>query len=81
MLITSVNNEKIKELVKYKNKSVRDATNKFLVEGIHLVEEAIKEDLVIEVYLLEDSNLSYKYPITYISKNVSSHVSLNILLR
>ena len=52
MLITSVNNEKIKELVKYKNKSVRDATNKFLVEGIHLVEEAIKEDLGIEVYLL-----------------------------
>ena len=31
MLITSVNNEKIKELEKYKNKSVRDATSKFLV--------------------------------------------------
>ena len=31
MLITSVNNEKIKELVKYKNKSVRDGTNKLLV--------------------------------------------------
>ena len=76
MLITSVNNEKIKELVKYKNKSARDATNKFLVEGIHLVEEAIKEDLVIEVYLLEDSNLSYKYPTTYISKNVMEKLSM-----
>ncbi len=76
MLITSVNNEKIKELVKYKNKSIRDTTNKFLIEGVHLVEEAIKEDLVIELYLLEDSNLSYKYPITYISKNVMEKLSM-----
>lgn len=76
MLITSVNNDKIKELVKYKNKSMRDETNKFLVEGIHLVNEAIKEGLVIEVYLLENSNLKYEYPTTYISSNVMKKLSM-----
>ena len=41
MLITSPNNEHIKELVKLKDKKYRDNSNTFLVETKHLVMEDI----------------------------------------
>lgn len=75
MLITSVNNEKIKELLKYYDKSKRELDNKFIVEGIHLVEEALKKDLVVEVYLLEGSNLKYNCKTYYVSDNVMKKIS------
>lgn len=42
MIITSVNNEYIKELNKLKIKKYRDQKHLFLVEGKHLVQEAYK---------------------------------------
>lgn len=53
-MISSTNNEKIKELSKLKIKKYRDESNLFLVEGMHLVEEAYKAKLLEEVYTLED---------------------------
>ena len=44
MIITSLNNEKIKYLTKLNQKKYRSDT--FLVEGKHLVEEAYKKNLV-----------------------------------
>ena len=44
MLITSVNNEHIKKLIKLKDKKYRDSENKFLVDTRHLVMEAYKEN-------------------------------------
>ena len=41
MLITSVNNERVKELVKLKEKKYRDNNNLFFIEG---------EDIVLEAY-------------------------------
>ena len=41
MLITSVHNEHIKELVKLKEKKYRDESDCFLVETKHLVLEAV----------------------------------------
>lgn len=46
MLITSINNEHIKELAKLKEKKYRQLTNSFLVEGEHLVLEAYKCGLI-----------------------------------
>lgn len=55
MIITSLNNEKIKYLTKLNQKKYRSDT--FLVEGKHLVEEAYKKNLVKLLIVLEDYQL------------------------
>lgn len=45
-MIRSTANKTIKELIKLKQKKYRQQTKKYLVEGCHLVEEALKYDLV-----------------------------------
>ena len=56
MVITSVNNNKIKDINKLKDKKYRDSSNSFLVEGEHLVIEAYREDLIKELVVLDDSD-------------------------
>ena len=56
MVITSVNNNKIKDINKLKDKKYRDSSNSFLVEGEHLVIEAYRENLIKELIVLDDSN-------------------------
>jgi len=49
-MITSTKNQTIKSLLKLRQKKYRDATNCYLIEGHHMVEEALKAgkiDLVI----------------------------------
>lgn len=55
MIITSLNNEKIKYLTKLNQKKYRNDT--FLVEGKHLVEEAYKKNLVKLLIVLGDYKL------------------------
>ena len=52
-MIESVNNEKIKKYSKLLNKKYRDETGLYLVSTDHLVTEAIKKDLIIEIFLLQ----------------------------
>ena len=79
MIVTSVNNEYIKGLCKLKDKKYRDSTNLFLIEGEHLVNEAINEDLVKELVILEGCSFEYadKYAdnITYVNENVMKKLS------
>ena len=42
MEINSINNDRVKNWVKLNNKKYRDESNTYLVEGDHLVNEAIK---------------------------------------
>lgn len=70
MTITSVENKKIKQLAKLKQKKYRDMADIFLVEGEHLVEEALKANRLIEIILLEGTTFSTNLPITYVSKEV-----------
>lgn len=53
-MITSVNNEQIKEIAKLKEKKYRDSENLFLVEGSHLVEEAYKNKLLKKAIMVSD---------------------------
>lgn len=53
-MIESVNNEKICEYAKLNQKKYRDETGLFIIEGEHLVEEAIKTGLVKEIFSLDD---------------------------
>lgn len=48
MLITSKDNELIKNIRKLKEKKYRDETGLFIVEGIKMIEEAIKEEVKIK---------------------------------
>lgn len=55
MKITSVQNNHIKELVKLKQKKVRDASNSFLVEGEHLIQELQTSNLEFQTLGFNDS--------------------------
>lgn len=51
MLITSLENERVKKYLKLKEKKYRDQYNQFIVEGTHLVLEAYKNGLIDELIL------------------------------
>lgn len=75
MLITSINNQTIKELDKLKQKKHRDLEQKFLIEGEHLVEEAEKSGVLEKIILLENSEYPSKLEKIYVSKNVMKKLS------
>lgn len=75
MVITSLENNKIKDLVKLQNKKYRDITNSFVVETYHLVEEAYKAGILKEVFALENEDISFDVPITYVSSDVMKKIS------
>ena len=70
MVISSLENKKIKDMVKLQRKKYRDLTDTYLIETEHLVEEAYKEGLVIEIFLLEGKECCYDVPCTYVSYDV-----------
>lgn len=70
MLITSTNNEHIKELVRLKDKKYRDISNSFLVETKHLVMEAYKEGLIRELILEKDELYPLDVDTLYVSREV-----------
>lgn len=76
MVITSLNNEHIKELNKLKEKKYRDLTSTFLIEGEHLVNEATKSNLLKELIVLEGENFyTDSVPITHVSGEVMKKLS------
>ena len=75
MLITSIKNEHIKELVKLKDKKYRDETKTFLVETKHLVLEAYKSGLIKELILEQNEIFPIDVPTTYVSKEVLKKLS------
>lgn len=75
MIITSLTNNKVKELCKLKEKKYRKDTNTFIIEGKNLIEEAYKAKLLKEVYLLEGNIIDIDVPITYVTKEVMKKIS------
>ena len=59
MTITSVNNDKIKEIFKLKEKKHRDKTNTFFIEGIDLINEAYKNNALEELFILENEEFPF----------------------
>ena len=57
MLITSLDNKKIKDLVKLRNKKYRDLYGKFVVDSVNFIKEADKLGLLLEVYILDGNDL------------------------
>lgn len=75
MLITSLNNEHIKELLKLKEKKYRDLSNTFLVEGRHLVLEAHREKKIVELILEQDELFPLDTNTLYVSSGVMKKLS------
>ena len=75
MIITSLENNKIKDLVKLQSKKYRDNTNMFLVEGVHLVEEVFKIGILKEVFVLENDSFNIDVPVTYVSSDVMKKIT------
>jgi rRNA methylases len=72
-MITSLNNETIKELMKLKQKKYRDERQLFLIEGYHLVEEARKHKcLKMIVTTLQEQ---FDEETLYVSSNVMNKLS------
>lgn len=74
MIIESVDNKKIKEIRKLKEKKYRDSEKLFLVEGEHLVLEAYKSGVLKEVILC-DRELDLDIEKIYVSNKVMNTIS------
>ena len=79
MEITSINNDKVKYWIKLQEKKFRDQEGLFIVEGDHLVNEAIKHGLVKEIISLDDfQNSITTYKVTKeIMKKISKQQSVS----
>lgn len=75
MLITSLNNDHVKELARLKEKKYRDSVNAFLVEGEHLVLEAYKAGLIKELILEKDRLFPINVPTTYVTNDIIHKIS------
>ncbi len=74
MVITSLENKKVKEVVKLQSKKYRDLTNTFIVETNHLVEEAQKCGIVKELFLVEDEFVD-RDDTYFITKDIMKKIS------
>lgn len=75
MLITSLNNDRVKELVKLKEKKYRDNNNLFFIEGYDLVVEAYKNNVIKELYVLDGVDCEFDIQHTYVSCDVMKKIS------
>lgn len=78
MLIQSLDNKKIKKYMELKTSKGRKIQQLFLVEGMHLCEEAWKKGYLYDVLLLENEELSFAYDkeITYVRENILKKMSM-----
>lgn len=74
-VITSLDNKKIKNLSKLLIKKYRDEEKKFLVEGEHLVEEAHKVGILLEVVQTKDYTKKFDVETTYVTYDVIKKLS------
>ena len=75
MLITSLENVKIKELVKLQKKKYRDITNKYIIEGMHLVSEAYKKGVIEELIIKENEKVPFNLPYINVTEEVMKKIS------
>lgn len=76
--ITSKDNELIKHIRKLKDKKYRDESNEYVVEGVKLVEEAVKENVKIkQIIVCEDTTRTYEIP-THIMLEIAKYECISV---
>ena len=78
MKIESLDNKKVKNWTKLKEKKYRDQNGLFLIEGNHLIEEASKYNVIVEIITTDESLSSEIYPIYYVSEAVMKKLSFQV---
>lgn len=73
--ITSINNPYIKEVLKLNQKKYRDKAKAYLIEGYHLVFEALKEGVLKEVFITNEKDKIYGVINTLCNEEVISKLS------
>ena len=72
-VISSKDNELIKHVKKLKDKKHRDESNEYIIEGIKLIEEAVKENAKIKkIIICEDTTRTYEIP-THIMYEIAKY--------
>ena len=62
-VISSKDNELVKHIKKLKDKKYRNENNEYIIEGVKLIEEAVKENAKIKkVIICEDTTRTYEIP-------------------
>lgn len=77
-IIQSLDNKKIKSLSKLLLKKEREKKEMFLVEGKHLVEEALKRGILIEIIKTEDYVFKSDLPTTLVTYDVIKKLTNSI---
>ena len=75
MLLTSLDNERVKNYVKLKERKYREKMGLFLVEGMHLVLEAYKKGMIEELILEQDEVLPLNVPTVYVTNEIIHRIS------
>ena len=75
MVITSLENDRVKKYVRLQRKKNRDLENLYIVEGEHLVIEADKAGVIEEIILLDGENYDYNYPVYYVTDEILNKIS------
>ena len=75
MLITSKDNNRIKEIRKLLTKKYSLEKGLFVIEGENLIEEAIKNHMLKELYVLEGTTCNYDFNYDYVTEDVMKSIS------
>jgi len=68
-------NDKIKKYLRLQQRKYREEQKEFIVEGMHLVLEAYKKGLIVEVILQADEVIPLNCPIVYVPKKIIEKLS------
>jgi|SRR5690625_3401620 len=79
VVITSIQNARIKQWKKLQQRKHRQREKKFLIEGVHLIEEALNSNWSIEVIIAQETtelpSELVNLEIVYVTENVFNHLA------
>ena len=75
MLITSKDNSRVKEIRKLFNKKYSNEIGLFVIDGENLIDEAIKNNLLVELYVLEGVNCKYDFEYNTLTSEVMKSIT------
>ncbi len=73
-MIESLENKNIKNIKKLRDKKYRDKENKFVVEIPNVIKEALNNNLLIELYVKENTSFDIDFPVTYIKESIFNKI-------
>lgn len=77
-MITSMQNARIKRWAGYHNKKERDRDGRFLIEGEHLIEEALKEGIVETVVTDQEDCIFTCKDVVQVTEGIMKKLSTNV---